>query len=720
MKTFKKSYVLLAGAMLTALTGCGGDSAGDFTPEEKPNASAPTHGGDIMLNFNEKDALTFVNLLGTPNGTATGEGVAADADGNYLTITDISITTSGPRVDDILGAGIEINGNQIGVRPLAVAPNLDTDETHTAVVSFNISDGANKTPRTATFVFEGEDFAPVIANDLIANFTRDAGSSSIDGLTDVTDADEEALTISNLVADAGNPFTLPVTINGTNIEIDVSAVENQIPDGQKVTFDFTYTVSDHRFDLERNLTLNVLGVQDIPGAPLVLNYFLSEDVLETDGMLVVDLAKEIDEREGDAIVISDIALDGEEYTSSFAGEVDANTLYFNPNAYFDEIAAGEFRDFRFTMKVSDDQGNTSDGERELIIRVNGVESNLLVANGMDVGFENGGTGFDLTWCDPGAGIQSSIVANGDASFQMLGAPCYYAVTAEAFPDLEVGGKYYFHYNAYVGNGDASPYIMLSADPNGAHNFWAGARPWHPANASWRPLLVEFDTQSGYLATANDDGETPMDIAAQLRLFVMSAWLGNDGMPVLDDFTFVRFDNLEGVDILTNSPGSFEDTDYVPMTTGGGIVEVREDPNDSTNNVLFVDTTGATEAITISFPIDNGAMVSGGRYRVTYDVQYLNYTANNEAGSDPNINEFGGYQFEIVFKNPDIELDFTLFSNIWNGADYGQVQNIADETSHWWGFGADTDWNSENNTVNFVLKGVGAQYIIDNIEIIRVP
>ena len=720
MKTCKKSKVLLAGAMLTALTGCGGDSAGDYTPPTPTNSAAPTHGGDIVLSFNEKDALTFVNLLGTPNGTATGEGVAADADGNYLSVTDISISTSGPRVDDILDAGIEINGNQIGVRPLAVAPNLDTGETHTAVVSFNISDGGNKTPRTATITFEGEDFAPVIANDLIANYTRDAGMNVVDGLLDVTDADGEVLNISNLMAAPDNPFELPVTINGSTIEVNVAAVESQIPDGQKVTFNFTYTVSDHRFDLERIFTVNVLGVQDIPGAPLVLNYFLTEDIQETDGMLIVDLAKEIEEREGDAIIISDLKLDGEAYINSFAGRLENNTFYFNPNAYFDEIAADAFRDFRFTMKVADDQGNMSDGERELSIRVNGVESNLLLANGMDVGFENGGTGFEATWCDPGAGLQSSIVANGDASFQMLGAPCYYAVTADVFPDLQAGGKYYFHYNAYVGNGDASPYIMLSADPNGSHNFWAGARPWHPANASWRPLLIEYDTASGFLATANGDGETPMDIAEQLRLFVMSAWNGNDGMPVVDDFTFARFDNLEGVDILTNSPGSFEDADFVPAATGGGMVEVREDPNDASNKVLYVDTTGATENVVLSFPIDNGAMVSGGRYRVTYEVQYLNYTENNDAGTDPNINQWGGYQFEVQFANPDIGLDFTLFSTIWNGADYGQVQNIADETSHWWGFGAETDWNSENNRVNFVLKGVGAQYIIDNIEIVRVP
>lgn len=719
MKAFKKTKVLLASSIITALTGCG--SSDDFTPKQVANSSAPSHGGDIAVTLHEKDAIKFVSLLGTPSGSAAGEGVASDADGNYLTVKDISISTAGPRTEELGETGIEISGNQIAIRSLDIAPMLDTGETHTVTVTYNISDGANSAPRSLTATITGEDFAPVIANDLVNNYTKDAGVPLIDGLLNVTDQDAEVLVVHNLVADAGNPLNLPVTINGSNLEVDVSAVENDIPEGQKVTFNYTYTVSDHRFDIERQLTINVLGVQDILGAPLVLNYFLSEDVQETDGMLMVDLAKEVQEREGDAVVISEVMLNGEEYMPSFAGRIEGNTLYFNPTAYVDDIAAGSFTDYKFTMKVSDDQGNTSDGERELLVTVNGVESNLLATGGMDVGFESDGAGFEAFNCGAGAEITTSIVANGNSSLQMLGAPCYYATPASVFPDMELGGKYYFHYNAYVGAGDASPYIMLNNDPNGSHNFWVGARPWHPANASWRPLLIEYDTEAGFLATANGDAETPMDIADQLRLFVMSAWVGNDGMPVFDDFKFVRYDNIEGVDILTNSPGTFEDDGFVPTTSGGGLVEVREDTNDATNKVLYVDTTGAdASGVAISFPVTNGAMASGGRYRVSYDVQYLNYDANKAAGTDPNINQWGGYQFEVVFKNPDSGLAFTQFSTIWNGAAYGQIQGIADETSHWWGFGADTSWDSDSISVDFVLKGAGAQYIIDNIEIVRIP
>ena len=87
MKTFKKTKVLLAASVIAALTGCGG-SSDDFTPEPVVNTSAPTHGGDITVALQEKDAIQFVNLLGTPTGTASGEGVAVDADGNYLTVKD--------------------------------------------------------------------------------------------------------------------------------------------------------------------------------------------------------------------------------------------------------------------------------------------------------------------------------------------------------------------------------------------------------------------------------------------------------------------------------------------------------------------------------------------------------------------------------------------------------------------------------------------------------
>lgn len=720
MKTYKKRYSLIGLSVLTALYGCGGGSDDNYTPPEQENTAAPVHGGDIVLTVHEKDDFQFIELLGTPTGTSSGAGVATDADGNYMTVTDLSISVSGPRADEIMEAGIEQNGNKLGIRPSAVAPNLDTGETHIAVVSFNISDGKNKTPRTATITFEGEDFAPVIANDLSANFTKDAGLGVINGLSDVTDADNEPLTISNLVADSSNEFDLPVTINGTNFEVDISSVEDRIPDGQKVTFKYTYTVSDHRFDLERVLFVNVLGVQDIEGAPLVLNYFLTEDILETDGLLEVDLAKEIEEREGDAIVISEVKLDGVAYENSFEGRVEENVLHFNPNAFLDEIEPGGFKDFVFTMKVSDDKGNVSDGERELAIRVNGVESNLLAKNGMDVGFENGGTGFEATWCDPGTQFNTTIVANGVASFQMLGAPCYYAVTSASFPDLEVGAKYYFSYNAYVGAGEASPYIVISNDPNGAHNFWGGVRPEHPADGSWRPLLVEFDTESGYLATPNGDGETPMDIADQLRLFVMSAWLGNDGMPVFDDFNFTRYDDIAGVDILLDSPGSFESVDYEVNSSGGGLVEVRVDESNPDNHVLYVDTSDAADGVTLSFPIAKGALTSGAKYRISYDVQYLNYTENQSSGADANINDAGGYTFDFVFENSDSDLTFSKSSTVWNGPEYGTVESIADEASHYQGFGTATNWDSENLMMNVMIRGENAQYIIDNLKVVRIP
>lgn len=646
---------------------------------------------------------------------------ARDADGDTLNVVDVVITREGDRIDDIGDLGVQVLGNKIGVRPLDIAPYLDTDEVHNVTVSYNITDGESKVPRTFTFSVEGEDFAPEVVGDLVGNYVRDAGVETLDLLRLVTDADGEELTVSNLTADADNVMEMPFTVNGTEVEVDVAAVKAVIPDGQKVSFNFTYTISDHRFDIERNMVINVLGVKDVPGAPLVGNYFKGDSILETDGLQVYDLTDEVVEREGEEIVISNLMLNGSE-TIPYGIELDGTVLKFNPNAFYDDIAAGAIETYTITYKVSDINGNMSDGDPQVQFEVTGVESNLFAANGVDVGFENGGTGIANTWCDPGSEITNTTVANGSNAFQMLGAPCYASIAPEYFPDMVKGAKYYLRYNAYVGAGHASPYIMIhnnSGDAN--HNFWVGARPWHPANDSWRPLLISYDTTQGYLAAAGNDGLTPMDTPEALQMYLMSAWLGNDGMPVFDDFKFVRYDDLEGVDALTGNPGSFEDADYVPMSTGGGTVEVRQDPNDAANNVLYVDTTGADAAgVKVTFPVPNGAIVSGGQYRVTYKTQYLNYQANKDAGTDPNINQWGGYRFEVVFANADTGLDFTLFSDVWNGAAFGEVQGIADETSHWWGHGTVTDWNTDNATVSFVLKGVNAQYIIDDIKVERIP
>jgi hypothetical protein len=190
MKTLKTNRVLLVSSILAVLVACKVENP-EYNPEVKSNLAAPTHGGNILVELHEKDEFKQYNLLGSTVGDDGGESLAKDTDGDYLFVTDIDMTSSGDRTNDIGSDGVIIQGNKVAIRPSSIMPNLDSGETHTVVLNYNISDGVNKTPRVATFIVTGEDFAPVITGDLIGNYTTIDGASVLDGLKNVTDADNE-------------------------------------------------------------------------------------------------------------------------------------------------------------------------------------------------------------------------------------------------------------------------------------------------------------------------------------------------------------------------------------------------------------------------------------------------------------------------------------------------------------------------------------------------
>ena len=714
MNTFKKTKVLLASTILAALTGCGSE---DYTPEATVNTSAPTHGGDISVSLFEKDPIEFVDLLGTPTGAATGDGVAFDADGNYLTVTDIVISLSGPKAEQIGEIGVVLQGNQVGIRSTEIAPLLDTDETHTIVVSFNISDGQNKTPRTATFTIEGEDFAPVAVGDNLGNFTRDAGSASVDMLLNVSDADGEELTISNVTPSSDNPFMLPVTLNGTMLDIDISAIENQIPDGQKVAFEFTYSINDHRFTIERNLTVNVLGVQDVAGAPLVTNYFKAADMNETDGVLVIDLTDEIVEREGDPIMISAVMLDGDALPYGY--DLDGNTLTIDPHAFFNDVNAGEFITHKVTYKVSDDQGNESDGLPELSVVINGEQTNLIAETGFSADFEDPANvgpldsdtnpgGFNWGWAGwacPAKEIRTESARSGDYGMLMEGSFCHFEIP-DIIPALEDNQKYVMSYwlRNESSNGNAgNPYvpIIASVGDSGLDNrFWLGSRYFDQSLNKWMEHAQIINSND----SGNWDGYEGMAIHFGLLKYDDS-YAG--GRHDLDDFSMVKFGHFDTAahDMIVDDFGLFENSETIVSDAGTVAIMVVNGMNK-----LYVDTTGTANGVTVTLPIKAGAIKTGGRYAVSMNAQLINH--DEKYGVDSNT--------QVVF---DVSLSNGMESiaSNGNGSTWGASENAVDVIiTEEFGRTADIDWSQETLTLNIRFAETDAQYYVDNIRLIAIP
>ena len=715
MKTFNSSKLLLASSVILALSGCGSES---FTPEIKANNAAPTHGGDINVAFHEKDAIMFVNLLGTPSGSNSGEGVATDADGSYLSVTDFTMQSSGSNAEEIGELGAELNGNKIAIRPAEIAPFLDNDQTHTIVVNYNISDGKNKTPRSATFTFTGEDAAPVAIGDLVGNFTKDAGTGVINLFTNVFDEDLEPLLAGAILADEDNPFDLGLTFVDNLLNIDIASVADQIPDGSKLTFNYTYKIQDHNHEIERNMIINILGVKDVPGAPLIPDYFLSSEINETDTVQVYDLAQDIIDREGDAIAVHDLTLDGSS-NLPYGVVVEGNSLTLDPHAYFNQVDAGEFKELLFSYKISDDQGNTSDGERTLTVKLNGEQTNLIAASGFAAGFENSAQvgpldqtanpgGFVWGWAGwacPEKAFQAESARTGNYGMKMKGSFCHFEIH-NVIPVIEDDQKYAMSYwlRNEASNGAAgNPYVPLFAnvgDTGLANKFWAGSRYFDQGLGKWMEHVQMINTNE----SGNWDGYENLSMNFGILKYDESYAGGSHD---IDDLNLVKFGHFDTAahDMLTADAGLFENAEVIAST--GGIVEIRDDAGD---NKLYVNTSGEADGVTISIPVKAGAIRVGERFALSLNAQLINHDTLYAVDAGTQVN------FSASLSNGTESIAGNGEGSTWGPNDSAVDIIITEE----FGRSADVDWSGETMTLNITLSEANAEYYINNVRLIAIP
>ncbi|ABG40483.1 hypothetical protein Patl_1965 [Paraglaciecola sp. T6c] len=711
MKSTQASKFLLASVACSVITACGGSSGGSSAPTVSSNS--PSHGGDISLTYSEKDPFKRLFLLGTPAGENSGTGVATDMDGDILRITNIS-----SNLTDM--TGFEIDGLYLGIRPEAVAPTLDTGESLTMTLTYDITDGSNTTARSATITITGEDVAPVAEGDLAGNFTRDTGTAVVDLLKDVVDGDDEPLTAFDVIADPNNPYSIPFTINeDSQLELDVSAVESQIPDGEKVTFSYTYKVKDHRFEIDRNLMINILGVQDIPGAPLILNYFLEASANETDAVQTYDLTQETLEREGDEIVITDLTLDGEAELP-YGVELDGNMLHVDPHAHFNDVANGQSIALSFLFKVADDAGNTADGERSLVVTINGEETNLVAASGFNADFEDptflgpldksvNPAGFVwgfANWGCPVKEIRSDAAKTGDYGLFMQGSFCHFEVH-NIVTSLEDNQKYAMSYwlNNEASNGtNGNPYVPLFTTPNEGsdlnNRFWMGSRYFDQSLNVWMEHVQLINTGEH----GNWDGYETLPVHFGLLKYDDSYAGGKHN---IDDLNMVKYGHFDTAvhDMLIDDVGLFENAETI--ISDGGTVEIRDVEG---MQKLFVDTTGTTDGVTISLPIKAGAINAGGRYAVVLDAQLINHDTLYTAGESTVV------LYQINLSN-GTETIAANGSGTTEGADSKTSDIIITEE---FGRSAAIDWSQETMTLNVMLTETNAQYYIDNVRLIAIP
>jgi hypothetical protein len=390
-----KKYVLTALAT-SVLTACGGSS--NNNEPLQPN-TAPTHGGDIVASFAEKDAFKVIHLLGTPEGNSSGTGVAVDADGDILRIVNVQTN-----LDDM--TGFEMTGPRLGVRPLAIAPNLDSGQTLVLEVQYEITDGQASVNRTATISIEGEDFTPEFEANVSEVLSKFADITTVDLLFGVEDKDEEPLNVSEVAIPSDAPAGL-FSLEGSLLTIDVPSVADSIEIGDSLTFDITYFVQDHNNSLPRTMTIDIRGVRIEPVPPIVNGPQTAET--NTSGERVsIALTSEpaIVEENGDALSVDFATLvpRGDEPAFSFGeSDIDQSVVVFDPMIFAPHLEDGERKTFiydydltdgEFTVQASVEISVTDDGSEQSLANGNfevGIDGWSASANGVNVASGASGT-----------------------------------------------------------------------------------------------------------------------------------------------------------------------------------------------------------------------------------------------------------------------------------------------------------------------------------------
>ena len=164
-----------------------------------------------------------------------------------------------------------IDGDNLTIDP-SLLNELAEGESIDITVSYNVSDGTNAVPNTATITVTGVNDAPA-GDPLTVSKTENDPSFGLDLLSGQSDPDGDTLSVSGTptitaVDGNGDPFTLPddiASVSDSTLTVDPTLLD-ALGAGESVDVIVTYDVSDGTTTTQNTATITVTGVNDAPTA----------------------------------------------------------------------------------------------------------------------------------------------------------------------------------------------------------------------------------------------------------------------------------------------------------------------------------------------------------------------------------------------------------------------------------------------------------------------
>lgn len=659
----KKKLLLTAVASL-GLSACSDDN--DSARAIGPNA--PSHDGDIVKTFNEKEqTFTFVNLL---------EG-AFDEDGDILRIINLSTSTSDQTGFDSSQVA------RIGVSLAELAPTLNTGDVREIQYTYEITDGITSIPRTATISVIGEDVAPVF-EDLAADFPETADEIVVDLLQGATDGDGDTLSISSFMEDASN---LPnvITVDGSSATLDISSFTDTLIGGFSETFVVTYNIEDGNNSVPRTATIIINGVSAAQEAPVVTAP-QTASFITGDNQITVNLiaSPAVVDPNGDPLTVDLSSITPVDDAPAFTfGLSEGNSLVIDPIEFFSHTDESSPTTFSYSYMVSDEFNDSVEATFELTI-TRSAQPNFITNGSFELG-DDGLQSWAVT-ADPDAGdsvATANLTMNQPefvgAMVAQLDGPT--AAVTQNITELEPGSNYILHARQQRNNAFTSGFASI-LDADGSALFFAD---WFWQGGPGAQLFALHFTSEN----------------------VSGIRYGSNGAASADDFRVFKYPSEVANNIIPANSANFDGDDTGWVLAGDASISATNAIGGSGMSL----SSGVTGDANHSLNLGVGVIENGKRYLITMDIVIEDFVvAGNKAISvslqDANgVSTYGDINERVLWTGNNELNDSQRFAVLIDPEDSGEG-----------------DWATRN--VSLVLGtnvyGQALNHIIDNISMVEIP
>ena len=397
-------------------------------------------------NGGTANSTLTITINGTNDGPVANADVATIAEdaivavtGNVLTNdTDadgdaLAVTTTGPQAGSYGSLTLNSDGSYSYTLDNAnpAVQGLGNGETLTETFTYFMSDGqGGASSSTLTITITGSNDGPV-ANADVATITEDTVAPVTGNLlTNDSDLDDDALTVTSTGAQAGTYGTVSISADGTFSYVldNASPTVQALGVGETVTESFSYGISDGNGGTATSkLTITISGTNDGPVANGDAATIAEDAIAPVTGNV---LANDTD-AEGDALSVTNSGtLSGSHGTLTLNGDGSYSYDVDSSDPAVQGLAAGETLTENFTYIVSDGNGGTASST--LTITITGandgpvanadaaaiaedtiapVAGNVLI-NDTDVD----GDVLAVTTTGAQAGSYGSVIINADGSY----------------------------------------------------------------------------------------------------------------------------------------------------------------------------------------------------------------------------------------------------------------------------------------------------------------